>query len=96
MKRRVAILTLVLLPALVAVVGFAADSGLLSFNEPRGAMPRVEGSEPSTGGFSSKNVEYKGFLAFDEGGGLPVEDPAVPVNPELLTATGANIRGDYL
>ena len=58
MKRRVAILTLVLLPALVAVVGFAADSGLLSFNEPRGAMPRVEGSEPSTGGFSSKNVEY--------------------------------------
>ena len=93
MKRRVAILTLVLLPALVAVVGFAADSGLLSFNEPRGAMPRVEGSEPSTGGFSSKNVEYEGFFRFP---GADQLGQPVPGNPEILTATGANIRGDFL
>lgn len=98
MRRKLAVSLLVLLPALVAVVGFAADSGLLSFNQPRGAMPIAGGStsEPSTGGFTSNNVEYKGFFAFEEGGGVPVEDPAVPLNPELLTATGANIRGDYL
>jgi len=67
MRRRLAVSLLVLVPALVAVVGFAADSGLLSFNQPRGAMPIDGGStsEPSTGGFSSKNVEYEGFLAFE-------------------------------
>ncbi len=97
MKRKVAVSLLVLLPALAAVVGFAADSGLLSFNQPRGAMPRAESSEPSTGGFSSKNVEYEGFIEFEAGGGLPIAtNPAVPANPEILTATGANIRGDYL
>lgn len=99
MKRRLAVSLLVLVPALVAVVGFAADSGLLSFNQPRGAMPIAGGStsEPSTGGFSSKNVTYEGFLKFEAGGGLPIAtDPAVPANPEILTATGANIRGDYL
>src|SRR3712207_1671040 len=100
MRRKIAVSLLVLVPALVAAVGFAADSGLLSFNQPRGAMPIAGGStgEPSTGGFSSQNVEYEGFLAFEEGGGLPGEiiNPAVPANPEILTATGANIRGDYL
>ena len=99
MKRRLAVSLLVLIPALVAVVGFAADSGLLGFNQPRGAMPIAGGStsEPSTGGFSSKNVTYEGFLRFEEGGGLPIgTNPAVPANPEILTATGANIRGDYL
>lgn len=92
MRRRVAILLLVLGPALVAAVGFAADSGLLSFNEPRGAMPRLAGSEPSTGGFTSDNVEYVGFLPFEEGGGQPV--PGQP--QEILTATGANIHGNYM
>ena len=100
MKRKLAVSLLVLVPALVAVVGFAADSGLLSFNQPRGAMPIAGGSdpsEPSTGGFSSSNVTYEGFFAFEEGGGLPIgTDPAVPANPEILSATGANIRGDYL
>jgi len=97
-KRKLAVSLLVLFPALMAAVGFVATTGLSSLNQPRGAMP-VEGgstSEPSPGGFTSKNVEYEGFLPFEEGGGLPVEDPAVPLNPELLTATGANIRGDYL
>jgi len=92
MRRRVAILLLVLGPALVAAVGFAFDSGLLSLNQPRGAMPRVAGSEPSTGGFASENVEYVGFLPFEEGGGQPI----LGQPQEILTATGANIRGDYM
>ena len=103
MRRRLAVSLLVLFPALVAAVGFAATSGMLSFNQPRGAMPIEGGSvydpaSPSTGGFSSKNVTYEGFIPFENGGGLPSEilDPAVPLNPEILTATGANIRGDYL
>lgn len=90
MNRRLAVSLLVLVPALVAVVGFAADSGLSSFNQPRGAMPRVETSEPTTGGFTSENVEYEGFFRF------PGAYQLVPGNPEILTATGANIRGDYL
>ena len=93
MRRKLAVSLLVLLPALAAVVGFAADSGLLSFNQPRGAMPRIESSEPGTGGFSSKNVEYEGFFRFP---GADQLGQPVPGNPEILTATGANIRGDYL
>lgn len=103
MRRKFAVLLLVLLPALVAVVGFAANSGLLSFNQPRGAMPQAEGAEPkaadpSTGlGFTSKNVEYEGFIPFEKGGGRPIAtNPSSPLNPEILTATGANIRGDYM
>ena len=60
-------------------------------------MPRVEGSEPTPGGFTSNNVEYVGSLPFEKGAGLPIAtDPSLPVNPEILTATEANIRGDYL
>ncbi len=55
-------------------------------------MPRLADSELETGGFTSKNVEYVGFLPFEEGGGQPV--PGQP--QEILTATGANIRGDYM
>lgn len=57
-------------------------------------MPIAGGStsEPFTGGFSSKNVTYEGFLKFEDGGGLPMQeiDPALPVNLEILSATGAN------
>ncbi len=66
-------------------------------------MPQVEGSEPtaaepSTGlGFTSDNVEYEGFIPFEKGGGQPIAtNPSTPLNPEILTATGANIRGDYM
>lgn len=102
MKRKVAVLLLVLIPALLAAFGATAystnmlgligDSDELAYNEPRGAMPRVAGSEPTTGGFTSENVEYAGFLPFEKGGGQPV--PGQP--QEVLTATGANIRGDYM
>lgn len=59
---------------------------------PSGALPRAGTGEPTTGGFTSENVEYVGFLPFEEGGGQPV--PGQP--QEILTSTGANIQGDYM
>jgi hypothetical protein len=56
------------------------------------ATEPVLDSDASTGGFSSKNVEYIGFLPFEEGSGEPV--PGQP--QETVSATGANIRGDYM
>lgn len=56
-------------------------------------MPRTIGEDVSTGGFTSENVEYEGFFRFKKMGGL---GQPVPANPEILTATGANVRGDYL
>ena len=46
----------------------------------------------TTGGFTSDNVEYVGFLPFEEGSGEPV--PGQP--QETISATGANIRGNYM
>lgn len=60
--------------------------------EPSGALPRGDAGEPTTGGFTSEDVEYVGFLPFEEGGGEPV--PGQP--QEVLTSTGANIHGDYM
>jgi hypothetical protein len=100
MRRKALILIFVLAPVLLGTLAVVAGSqeidtstGELSFNQPSGAMPRVLDSEPSTGGFSSNNVEYEGFFHFadDEPLGQPV-----PGNPEILSATGANIRGDYM
>jgi hypothetical protein len=99
MRRKVLILLLILAPvlsgslAVMAVSQEVPSSDELFDNQPSGAMPRVAGSEPSTGGFSSKHVEYEGFFHFtnDE----PLGQPS-PINPEILTATGANIRGDYM
>jgi hypothetical protein len=61
------------------------------------SQPASEQSGPipgdfTTGGFTSDNVEYVGFLPFEKGSGEPV--PGQP--QEILSATGANIRGDYL
>jgi hypothetical protein len=46
----------------------------------------------TTGGFTSDNVEYVGFLPFEEGSGEPV--PGQP--QEIVSSTGANIRGDFM
>ena len=51
------------------------------------------GEGVSTGGFTSDNVEHEGFFRFKKMDDL---GRPVPANPEILTATGANIRGDYL
>ena len=99
MRRKALVLLFILAPVLLGTLAVVAVSqevpstGELAFNQPSGAMPRVgDPSNPSTGGFSSKNVEYEGFFfANDEPLGQPV-----PGNPEILSATGANIRGDYM
>ncbi len=64
-------------------------SGPLSYGSIIGG---TDVGDLSYGGFSSENVEYEGFLPFEEGGGEPI--PGQP--QELLTSTGANIQGDYL
>ena len=100
MKRKLAVMLLVFVPMLLGTMAVVAGSqeidpstDELAFNQPSGAMPRVLGEEVSTGGFTSDNVEYEGFFRFKKMGDL---GQPVPANPEILTATGANIRGDYL
>ena len=61
-------------------------------SEPASAATEPVPGDFTTGGFTSKNVEYVGFLPFEEGSGEPV--PGQP--QEILSATGANIHGDYL
>ncbi|HEV8045765.1 MAG TPA: hypothetical protein VGP38_11330, partial [Rubrobacter sp.] len=46
----------------------------------------------TTGGFTSNNVEYIGFLPFEKGSGEPV--PGQP--QEIVSSTGANIRGNFM
>ena len=101
MKRKLAVMLLVFAPVLICTMAVVAGSQEvetptteeLAFNQPSGAMPRVPGEGASTGGFTSDNVEYEGFFRFKKMGEL---GQPVPANPEILTATGANIRGDYM
>jgi hypothetical protein len=86
---------LVFVPVLLDTIAVAGSQEIdpstdeLAFNQPSGAMPRVVGEEVSTGGFTSDNVEYKGFFRSEKMGDL---GQPVPANPEILTATGANSR----
>jgi hypothetical protein len=90
---------LVFVPVLLDTIAVAGSQEIdpstdeLAFNQPSGAMPRVVGEEVRTGGFTSDNVEYEGFFRSEKMGDL---GQPVPANPEILTATGANIREDYL
>lgn len=85
---RFSMLALAAVFAAVAVLVVLHDSG----NRPAGAQDAPDLGKPTTGGFTSKDVEYVGFLPFEKGGGQPI--PGQP--QEILTSTGANIRGDYL
>ena len=70
----------------------------LAANQPAGAMPRALGETPSTKVFTSRNVERIGFLPFtaDQPLGRPANELVPNAPAEVLTATGANIRGDYM
>ena len=70
----------------------------LAANQPSGAMPRALGETPSTKVFTSRNVERIGFLPFtaDQPLGRPANELVPNAPAEVLTATGANIRGDYM
>ncbi|MGH3086326.1 MAG: LVIVD repeat-containing protein [Rubrobacteraceae bacterium] len=107
MKRRVAILLLILAPVLMGAVGVAAgnltlpvenSTNELAFNNPRGAMPRALDYEPAppVEVATSENVEHIGFVPFEEGGGRPATEVLPSAPEEVLTATGASIQGDYM
>lgn len=79
--------------AALSVVSYAAQ------NRPAGAQeaPPPETGNPTPGGFASDNVEYVDFLQFPDGEGGEGTGQYLPGQPqEILTSTGANIRGDYM